>query len=197
MQPHAWGACRPGRRKLRSALSPAFLHGTNPVGASLLASSLRWLKSSRDKLAPTGAIATSCMGCLPAWAEKAAICLVSGISARYKPRRSELARELFAAWLKSSRDKLAPTGAIAVLCMGCLPAWAEKAAICLVSRISARHKPRRNELARELFAVVEKLARQARSYRCNCNLLHGVPAGLDGESCDLPCLRHFCTVQTP
>ena len=146
-----------------------------------------------SKLAPTGAIAVSCMGCLPAWAEKAAICLVSGISARYKPRRSELARELFAAWLKSSRDKLAPTGAIAVLCMGCLPAWAEKAAICLVSGISARHKSRRSEL----FAVVEKLARQARSYRCNCSLMHGVPAGLGGESCDLPCLPHFCTAQIP
>ena len=155
----------------------------------MLASSLRWLKSSRDKLAPTGAIAALCMGCLPAWTEKAAICLVSRIFARHKSRRSEL----FAVWLKSSRDKLAPTGAIAVLCMGCLPAWAEKAAICLVSGISARHKSRRSEL----FAVVEKLARQARSYRCNCSLMHGVPAGLGGESCDLSCLRHFCTAQIP
>ena len=158
---------------------------------------MRWLKSSRDKLAPTGAIATSCMGCLPALPEKAAICLVSRISARHKSRRSELARELFAVWLKSSRDKLAPTGAIAVSCMGCLPAWAERAAICLVSRIYARHKSRRSELARELFAVVEKLARQARSYRCNCSLMHGVPARLVGESCDLPCLPHFCTAQIP
>ncbi|MCB1656321.1 MAG: hypothetical protein KDI41_21245, partial [Pseudomonadales bacterium] len=40
-------------------------------------------------------------------------------------------------------------------------AWAEKAAICLVSGISVRH----NSHSSELFAVLEKLARQARSYR--------------------------------
>ncbi len=134
LQPHAWGACRPGRRKLRSALSLAFLHGTNPVGASLLASSLRWLKSSRDKLAPTDAIATSCMGCLPA--------------------------------------------------------WAEKAAICLVSRISARHKPCRSELARELFAVVEKLARQARSYRGGGSFPGAIGKGLQTLAHNIQKCRH-------
>ena len=105
------------------------------------------LKSSRDKLAPTGAIAASCMGCLPAWTVKSAI---SRISALHNPCRSELARELFAAWLKSSRDKLAPTDAVATSCMGCLPAWTVKSAIC---RISAQHNPCRSELARELLGL--------------------------------------------
>ena len=67
------------------------------------------LKSSRDKLALTDAVAASCMGCLPAWPEKAAICRISAL---HNPCRSELARELFAVLLKSSRDKLAPTGAL-------------------------------------------------------------------------------------
>ena len=148
---------------------------------------MRWLKSSRDKLAPTNAIATSCMGCLPAWTEKAAICLVSRISARHKSRRSEL----FAVWLKSSRDKLAPTGAIAVLCMGCLPAWAEKAAICLVSRISARHKPRRSELvSRALCGLVEKLARQDRSYRGGGSFPGAIGKGLQTLAHNIQKCRH-------
>ena len=142
LQPPACGAYRPGRRGLRSALSPACLHCTNPVGASL-------------------------------------------------------SRELFAASLKSSRDKLAPTGEVAASCMWYLPAWMERAAICLISRMFALHKPCRSELvSRALRGFVEKLARQARSYRCSCSLLPVVPTDLDGEGCDLPYLPHVCTAQT-
>ena len=55
LQPPACGAYRPGRRGLRSALSPACLHCINPVRASLSRELfVASLKSSRDKLAPTG-----------------------------------------------------------------------------------------------------------------------------------------------
>ena len=117
---------------------------------------MRWLKSSRDKLAPTDAIAASCMGCLPVWTVKSAICRFSAL---HKPCRSELVSRALCGLVEKLASELAPTGAIAVSCMGCLPAWAEKAAICLVSRISARHKPRRSELARELFAAWLKSSR--------------------------------------
>ena len=89
-------------------------------------------------------------------------------------------------WLKSSRDKLAPTGAIATFCMGCLPAWAEKAAICLVSRISARHKSHRSEL----FVVVEKLARQARSYRGGGSFPGAIGKGLQTLAHNIQKCRH-------
>ena len=104
LQPPACGAFRPGWRGLRSALSPACLHCTNPVGASLSRELfVASLKSSRASSLLQVQLQPPACGVFRPGRRGLRSALSPACLHCTNPVGASLSRELFAASLKSSR----------------------------------------------------------------------------------------------